>query len=143
MKSGISLIYIFFIFPHLVFASEMSEIASAAKINDCISVDKVEKKYAFLKRLSSWYVKSESNNSSAIMFWCHMLNSPNLRSGSYIVVISAKAGHPWAQCATVIKNLRGSPTNLSIDGLNVSGEFDSGGYYFKCREGKWQIKYSH
>lgn len=138
----IYILSMFTFFSQLVIAGDLEVINGAAKLNHCIPAGQVEKKYAYLKRLKSWFVKSEINNSYAIMFWCQVKNKSSF-SKDFITVIASENSHPWSQCPSTIKNMGGSPTNLSLDGINVSGEFDSGGYYFTCKGKKWLVKTSH
>ncbi len=141
MIPRIYFIGIVLMYSHLVLASDLDRIDSAAKSNGCIPAGKVEKNHAYLKRLKTWFVKSKVNNATATMFWCQSLSSASSRG--FILITSTDSNHPWAQCPSSISKLRGSPLNLSLEGADVSGEFDSGGYYFTCRDGKWLVKYSH
>lgn len=117
-------------------------IEKAAKINNCTPAGNLEKKYAYLKHLKKWYIKSEANNSSAIIFWCKNKEKPTTSRGRFFLVISSTNAHPWSQCPSTIGEIHSTPTNLKLFGLDISAGYDQGGYYFKCDNKKWQIKSS-
>ncbi len=126
-----------------VLASESNFINQAALKNGCIPAGGVEKNKAFLKRLVTWSVTLKNKKSSATMFWCLPSVAPGNHGRHFIIVVASESNHPWSSCPETIENIHGTPTNLTLTGKDVSGEFDSGGYYFACTNSNWVVKSSH
>jgi len=139
----IYILIVSFFIASLSYADDIETIRKAAESNNCIPAGNIEKKYAYLKHLKKWYIKSEANNSSAIFFWCKNKGDTLKNRHRFFIVISSKNEHPWSNCPSIIKDVYSTPTNLILYGLDVSaGYHHGGGYYFSCKNKKWQIKSS-
>lgn len=126
--------------PCVLFADNLQIIKENAQKYNCTPLGDVKDQPRYLARINSWSVTLEYEENSSTMFWC---KNPGSQRDFKIVVVSQDKKHPWAQCPSTIEVLGGfSPLNLSLRGISVSGEYDSGGYLFTCKEGAWDIKIS-